>query len=225
MNAEGLYGALFKAFGPQGWWPIASLAGKKGFGPFGYHKGDYSYPRDSAQEQEIIIGAILTQNTSWKNVEKAIENLKAAGLLGPGLASASMGEIEECVRPSGYYRQKARRLQGLAGKIPPYERDYLLSLKGIGPETADSILLYAGKQLVFPVDAYTARICRRLGMCEGGYSEIQDYFHKNLEKNLVHYNEMHALLVALAKGNCTKREPLCDSCPVSKECPSVGTQK
>lgn len=219
MSAEGLYARLFRVFGPQGWWPIASLVGRKGFDSRGYHKGNYSYPKNKAQAFEIIVGAILTQNTAWKNAEKALANLHAAGLMNPKkLEEVDLKTLEKCVMPSGYFRQKARRLRDLAGKIPPYERDYLLSLKGIGPETADSILLYAGKQAIFPVDAYTRRICSRLGICDGDYEAVQDFFHGNLEKSVEKYGEMHALLVELAKRNCTKNAPLCVSCPLREDC-------
>lgn len=226
MNAEELYGALLKAFGPQGWWPIAPLAGRRGFDARGYHRGNYSYPKNKAQAFEIIVGAILTQNTAWKNAEKALANLHNAGLMEPKrLIDAELAVVEKCVMPSGYFRQKARRLKDLAGKIPPYERDYLLSLKGIGPETADSILLYAAKQPIFLVDAYTKRICSRTGICGGDYEAVQDWFHGNLEKSVEKYGEMHALLVELAKRNCTKNAPLCGTCPLREDCAFASKQK
>jgi endonuclease III related protein len=167
------YGALFHAWGPQHWWPARS--------PF-----------------EVIVGAYLTQNTAWTNVEKALANLRAAGLLSAsGVRRASVAELERLIRPSGYFRQKARRLkvfvafldQEYEGSLArlfarPTEklREELLNLHGVGPETADSILLYAGNHPVFVVDAYTRRILARHQILpeKAAYEEIRELFERSL---------------------------------------------
>jgi endonuclease-3 related protein len=183
---------------------------------------------------EIVIGAILTQNTSWKNVEKTIEQLNLKNMLTPpALAGADPEDIATLIRSSGYYNQKTKKLKILAqyffkekflekGMHPG--RSELLSLWGIGPETADSILLYAFGEPYFVVDAYTKRLLSRLGCISGNesYDEIQDYFTagKRTPKcmSTVHYyNEYHALIVEHAKQHCRKK-PACPGCPVWKFC-------
>lgn len=198
-----IYQILFEEFGPQHWWPAET--------------------RD-----EVIIGAVLTQNTNWTNVEKAIANLKAQKLLSlAALAKSKADQVAKCIRPSGYYNQKAERLilvsKALAGYQTPESqaefRAFLLSLKGIGPETADSILLYAYKIPVFVVDAYTKRIFSRLGLCraDSRYNEVQNLFMNHLQRDAQLYNEYHALLVRLAKLSCRK-QPICQTCPVQELC-------
>lgn len=183
---------------------------------------------------EVMVGAILTQQTIWKNVDVAIENLKRAGLMDPrALADASIEDIEKCVRPSGFYKQKAARVQYLAKYLVDnyvgeteklfemdieYVRNELLSLPGIGPETADSMLLYAGGRPKFVVDAYTFRIFTRLGMdFDGKYDRAQTFFEDSLPKDAELYKNFHAHLVELAKNYC-RPKPLCQECPVNEYC-------
>ncbi|PIV64601.1 MAG: endonuclease [bacterium (Candidatus Ratteibacteria) CG_4_9_14_3_um_filter_41_21] len=207
-----LYESLYKSFGPQHWWPART-------------------------KFEIIAGAILTQQTTWKNVEKAIENLRKEHLLSvKNLGEAPLRKIEKLVRPVGYYRQKSKHLKGVSAYLLKHcrgdlnkffrketktLRKELLMLRGIGKETADSILLYAGEKRVFVIDAYTRRVLQRLNLLvENDYDKIRRFFEKNLPKNIKIYREFHALLVKLGKEFC-KRKPLCQSCPVLKEglCP------
>jgi len=201
-----MYKQLFDKFGPQHWWP--------GETPF-----------------EIMVGAILTQNTNWQNVEKAINNIKKAGLLDPKKMLVYKKKIPYLIRPSGFYQLKTKRLieflryfvERYDGEIKNFElkdtkslRDELLSIKGIGPETADSILLYALNRPVFVVDAYTRRFLFRHKLIDddADYDEIQRLFEENLPRNTRLYNEYHALIVKLGKEYCKKNEPLCDICPL-----------
>ena len=216
---ESIYTCLFKLYGPQGWWPLVELHGTSKVQPHktgsmqGYHPSDYSYPQTRDQQFEIICGALLTQNTSWTQVEKALFNLKRLKALSPEVVISLEPEtLKEAIRPAGYYNQKAVRLQTLASwfleledKIPT--REELLFLKGIGPETADSILLYAFKQPFFVVDAYTKRIVTNLGLVDekAGYSEIKALFEDSLPSDVRMYQECHALLVEHAKKYYQKK--------------------
>lgn len=215
-----IYLLLYREFGPQGWWPVNGE----------YNKNNFDIPRNSEERFEIILGAVLTQNTSWKNVEKALFNLRKANIFSPEkILKTSQSRLAELIRPSGYYNQKAERLKIVSqffignknlADLPVSElREKLLSVKGIGPETADSIILYAFRKPIFVVDAYTKRIFSRLGICSKGidYHSLQDLFHANLKKNLSLFNEYHALLVELAKRHCSKA-PVCSSCPLTKMC-------
>lgn len=204
---EEAYRLLYGHFGPQGWWP--------GETPF-----------------EVMVGAVLTQNTSWSNVTKAIDNLRNGGLLSyESLSLCSADEIASYIRPSGYYNLKARRLRnlldliddGYAGDLEHFLRDglatargKLLGVKGIGPETADSILLYACGQPIFVVDMYTHRVFSRhnLLMEESEYQGIQQIFMDNLPLDLQLFNEFHALIVRVATTFCKKNKPLCEQCPL-----------
>ena len=167
--------------------------------------------------------SILTQNTNWKNVEKAIINLNKVGILSiEKIKAINKKKLANLVKPSGYYNQKAERLKLVArffSKNKNPTREQLLAVKGIGPETADSILLYAFNRPIFVIDAYTKRIFSRIGMCKDKceYHELQDLFHKALPRSPKLFNEYHALLVELAKRNCTKK-PSCSSCPINKFC-------
>lgn len=181
-----------------------------------------------------MAGAILTQNTSWANVQKAINNLKDNKALKPRkLYSLSNARIANLIRPSGYYNIKAKRLKGfLDFFFKVYKGDVhkmcsvkvsilrkqLLSVSGIGPETADSILLYAIEKPVFVVDAYTKRILLRHRLIEEYYSydQLQDLFMRNIRKDIKLFNEYHALLVRLGKEFCLKSKPKCDICPLKK---------
>lgn len=204
-----IYDLLDGHFGPLHWWPAES--------PF-----------------EVMIGAVLTQNTSWKNVEKSIASLQQANLLSFfSLLALPEQDLAGYIRSSGYYNLKAKRLKNLLLMI---DREYhgdvdalfaddtrrarqlLLQVKGIGPETADSILLYGGGHPTFVVDAYTYRILSRHSMIpeECDYQYIQDLFMDNLEHDAPMFNQYHALLVRTAKHYCKKTDPLCDRCPLQK---------
>ncbi|HII01533.1 TPA: endonuclease III domain-containing protein [Methanosarcinaceae archaeon] len=225
-----IYDYLLDAYGSQGWWPLTELHANGGSNPTktgsvqGYHPGDYTYPRNSTQQFEIICGALLTQNTSWPQVETALFNLKRLKALSPeGILALDPETLREAIKPAGYYNQKAGRLKILAGwfsdlqertperpveiiqRIPAREK--LLSLKGVGPETADSILLYAFKQPSFVVDAYTRRITANLGLAgeKAKYDEIKALFEENLPEDTVVYQEYHALLVEHAKRHYKKK--------------------
>jgi endonuclease-3 related protein len=201
-----MFDLLVGYFGPQHWWPGETAL-------------------------EMMIGAVLTQNTSWKNVEKALNNLKALQLLSlDGLQSQTPSELAEKIRPAGYYNIKASRLKNLINFIfDRYEGDLtsllvaetgelrqgLLSIKGIGPETADSILLYAAGRPIFVVDTYTHRILLRHGMTDeqASYDELQAFFMEHLPDDLKLFNEFHALIVRTGKEFCRKK-PLCPGCPL-----------
>lgn len=202
-----LYSLLRKNFGFQNWWPAET-------------------------NDEMVIGAILTQNTSWKNVEKAIEKLKEEKMLNlNAIARSSAGEIAKAIRSSGFYRQKASRLKAFAehivngyGSIESFfkkskdPRKELLSIKGIGKETADSMLLYAGNMPFFIIDAYTKRVMERVfSVKEKDYDKLQEVMHRLLPKDIALYQDYHAQIVELAKRYCKKR-PLCEACPLNKVC-------
>jgi len=200
-----LFDRLLAAYGPQQWWPATT--------PF-----------------EMMIGAILTQNTAWTNVERAIDALKTAEVLdAESLMLADENALQQWIRPTGYFRQKAARLRCLARfyidcsgieamrRIPPQAmRKRLLMINGIGPETADSILLYALQQPVFVIDSYTKRLLSRLGIVDASirYDDLQALFHANLPHDLILFQEYHALIVVHAKQHCLKK-PLCAGCPAT----------
>ena len=195
-----IYDILYRTFGSQRWWPVTS----------------------KNKQFEVVIGAILTQNTSWKNVEKAISNLRKEKLIDARkIKGMHTRRLAKLIRPSGYFNQKAERLKIIADfflKNKNPNREELLQVKGIGPETADSILLYAYNKPFFVVDLYTKRIMSRIGLCKTGarYDEVQEMFHK-LPRDAGMFNEYHALLVELAKQHCMKK-PECRGCPVYKQC-------
>jgi endonuclease-3 related protein len=211
-----IYSILYKTFGPQGWWPFTL---ENEFHPKHHGKS----PKNDKQRFEIIIGAILTQNTSWKNVEKAIFNLNKAKLIDINkIKKVSLKKLASLIKPSGYYNQKAEKLKIAAdffSKNRLITRQELLKVKGIGPETADSILLYAFQKPYFVIDAYTKRIFSRVGLCDGkcSYDELQELFHKNLLKKTKIFSEYHALIVELGKQFCTKT-PKCINCPIKNYC-------
>lgn len=207
-----IFDVLAAHFGPLHWWPAET--------PF-----------------EVVVGAILTQNIAWTNVEQAIARLKEADVLSPdALRSLERERLEELIRPAGFFRQKARRLQlfvthlfarhggnlcTLLAGPQAQVRAELLSLDGIGPETADSILLYAGEHPSFVVDAYTRRLFTRLGLLRGteGYDQIRSLFMTSLPEQTDLFNEYHALIVEECKTFCRKNTPLCSSCPLLSLCP------
>jgi endonuclease-3 related protein len=204
------YTTLFDSFGPQFWWPGETTL-------------------------EIIVGAVLTQNTNWQNVEKALTNLKTADLLHfQSLLDLPLDLLAQYIRPSGYYNLKAARLKNLLVFIHSHLdsgqdlesfftadtallREQLLSIKGIGPETADSILLYAGKKPVFVIDAYTHRLLSRHGFVgeESSYDEMQELMMSELPSEEPLFNEFHALIVILGKKFCKKKKPNCNDCPLA----------
>jgi endonuclease-3 related protein len=205
-----IYQQLLDTYGPQKWWPAEE--------PF-----------------EVMVGAILTQSAAWRNVEKAIANLKTAKVLTPqALRLLSLPEIATFIRPCIYYNVKARKLKALVNWLGEYCQDnlsrlaadsgtnlrqQLLSVWGIGEETADSILLYAVNKPVFVIDAYTRRIISRIGLVPAGnsYSDYQSLFMDNLPPDTKLFNEYHALLVCLGKDVCRK-QPLCQRCCLKNIC-------
>ncbi|MBI4330208.1 MAG: endonuclease III domain-containing protein [Chloroflexi bacterium] len=210
-----VYDLLLDQYGPQHWWP--------GDGPF-----------------EVMVGAVLTQSTNWRNVEKAIANLKAAGALNvESLAELPEARIAGMVRPSGYYNTKARKLKAMCswlksrfagsmerlfGLDTAALRQELLGVYGIGEETADSIILYAAEKPIFVVDAYTRRITGRLGLgpADDGYGTLQAFFMENLPHRVPLFNEFHALLVRHGKDVCRKTAPRCPGCRLASLCPAPG---
>jgi endonuclease-3 related protein len=209
-----IYARLLRHFGPQHWWPSQG-------GAF-----------------EIILGAILTQNTAWTNVEMALANLKRAGLLNPTrLHRAGTSRLARLIRPSGYFNLKAKKLRAFTAFLFEKHRGglqqlfklniqdlrtELLGVYGIGPETADSIILYAARKPIFVVDAYTRRVFARLGLAraDAAYAELQALFHANLPRDEKMFNEYHALVVALGKNICKKTTPKCGECPLREICPT-----
>jgi len=209
-----IYRRLFKRYGPQHWWPADE--------PF-----------------EVIVGAILTQSAAWTNVEKAIANLKKAGALTPAaLRAMPEPELARLIYPSGYYNVKARKLKAFAGRLGEKYgdslerlfaqdiselRNQLLDIYGIGEETADSIILYAGNKPIFVIDAYTRRIIDRLGLKPnpGNYADYQQLFMTALPPDATLFNEYHALLVKLAKETCRK-QPFCAQCCLNPEIKQAG---
>ncbi|MCO5062577.1 MAG: endonuclease III domain-containing protein [Kiritimatiellae bacterium] len=208
------YRALFERFGPQHWWPAQSRF-------------------------EMMVGAILTQNTAWTNVEKAIAELRKRRALTPrALQAAPLATLAQWIRPAGYYNVKSTRLRTFTDWIirdfggsltrlfrEPTEslRAKLLAVNGVGPETADSILLYAGERPVFVVDAYTRRILERHGWAEGGesYDAIASLFTRALPREMSLFNEYHALIVQLGKEYC-RAWPRCEECPLRCLLPEKG---
>jgi endonuclease-3 related protein len=203
-----IYELLLARFGGQGWWP-----------------GETAF--------EIMVGAILAQNTNWANVEKAIGNLKVTGCLSvEKIHSLSHEELAALIKPAGYFNIKANRLRNFIDWLrEKYDgdiefmaqsgtdtlREELLGVKGIGPETADSILLYALDREIFVVDAYTARIAVRHGLIEpnADYHELQELFQSNLPDDVKLFNEFHALIVQTGKNFC-RPKPKCEACPLNK---------
>ena len=224
-----VYTSLLKAYGPQGWWPLPSKAGRRGFDSRGYHSGSYRLPGTAAGKFEVILGAILTQNTAWTNAEIALTRLRSEGLKVPEhFVMTPTTRLARHIRSSGYFNQKARKLKvvakafsapGALGLSSAPSRQQLLALWGVGRETADSILLYAFGRPVFVIDAYTKRLFTRLGVFRGteGYEAMQEEFHRGLPTSSKLFNEMHALIVEHAKRHCRSR-PLCSGCPVSQSC-------
>ncbi len=212
-----IYERLFAHYGDRRWWPA-----------------------DTAEE--VIIGAILVQNVAWKNVERAITQLRAKGWLTlAALREAAAGDIEECIVSTLYYRMKARKLKAFAAMVheefggdanlllalPADDlRARLLGVWGVGPETADDMVLYAARQPSFVVDAYTRRIFFRLGVTRENatYDELRDFFMRHLPVDVGLYNQYHALIDALGHALCLSRRPRCGECPLRSLCPSCAAQ-
>jgi endonuclease-3 related protein len=210
MNLVSIYDRLFAHFGPRHWWPADS--------PF-----------------EVIVGAILTQSAAWTNVEKAIQNLKEEDLLSQkALLSVSEKKLAQVIRSAGYHNTKAKKLKSFSKFLKEKHsgdldslfslrkeelRTELLSVWGVGPETADSIILYAANKPSFVVDAYTRRIFSRLGMVDEktSYDELKDFLENSLPCSVLLFNEYHALIVEVGKTYCRKK-PKCDMCPLKKMC-------
>ncbi|MCC8194557.1 MAG: endonuclease III domain-containing protein [Deltaproteobacteria bacterium] len=212
---ESLYAAMLAHFGPSGWWPAKT--------PF-----------------EVALGAILTQNTSWTNVDKALAALDAATALVPDrIASLPLPDLEALIRPAGFFRQKSLKILAFLELLRRYDglghgetdtalacfahvetdelRRELLAVSGIGPETADCILLYALDRPSFVVDAYTRRLCLRHGLVPESvrYDELREFFMDALEPDVALFNEYHALIVRTGKEFCRKTKPRCDGCPLA----------
>lgn len=208
MNLKQVFQRLFKEYGPQHWWPAKT--------PF-----------------EVMVGAVLTQNTAWINVERAIANLKANEALSPeAILAAPVDQLADWLRPSGYFNIKAKRLRNFCQwyvDIGQYEelatwdthelRTALLSVNGVGHETADDMMLYAFERPVFVIDAYTRRLFQRLGLIAGTetYEQLRALFEKKLPPEVPLFNEYHALIVQHAKDICKKR-PLCEACLLRDKC-------
>jgi len=201
------HGELFRRLGPQKWWPARTRL-------------------------EMILGAVLTQNTNWRNAAMALRSLRRAGLLRlPRLRRASQADLERHIRHAGFFRQKARTIRDFLDYLAYTYHDSLaamfarpakalrrelLSIRGLGPETVDAILLYAGRQPFFVADAYTRRILARHALLppDAGYSQAQEFLHRQLPREPALFNEFHALLVEVGKRYCPRRAPRCAACPL-----------
>ena len=205
-DLSAVYKTLLTTFGPQHWWPAEGPA-------------------------EMIIGALLTQNTTWKNVEKALAKLRINNQFSfSTISTTPLSKLQEQIKSSGYFRQKSERLKALANailmaggldqlkqKTTPDLRAWFLALKGVGPETADSILLYAFKRPTFVIDTYTLRICKRHQWLQEttNYAEAQLFFTHQLPNKPAIFNEFHALLVQVGKNFCRPKNPFCKKCPLN----------
>ena len=229
---------LLTFYGPQGWWPLLQRAGEMGFDAEGYHPG-FDFSPGPPEQFEIATGAVLTQNTGWNNVRMSLHRLleylrtHELSFLPDSIKHMELPVLADLIRSSGYYNQKARKLKILAEffsstrGIP--EREDLLRLWGIGPETADSILLYGHGRPFFVVDAYTVRIFSRLSglflKSPHWYEVLQNFFQNNLDPLPELYAEFHALLVRLGKDYCRSGSPNCGECPLKYICNSVEKSK
>jgi endonuclease-3 related protein len=233
-----IYAKLLKEYGPQGWWPLSGKPRNtrcekgKGLHMPKHHNGP---PLNDMDRFEIMIGAILTQNTAWTNVEKAIEQLGKNKLIDPDrIIKTDKQKIAKLIRSAGYYNQKSERLKMIAGFVKQNSmkkllakkteklREMLLSLNGVGPETADSMVLYAFGKPTFVIDAYTRRIFSRLGICnkDAPYESLRQMFMKNVKKDVAVYKEYHALIVEHAKRH-DRTKPECKGCLISELCAKI----
>jgi len=215
-----IYKILHDIYGLQGWWPLKGI---------GYHRGDYSYPRTKDEIFEICLGVILTQNTTFKSVEKSLQNLDEINALNYKIIkNMPLDKLKESIRPSGYFNQKAGYILNFIEffeTIDTPTREQLLSVKGIGEESADSILLYGYHQAEFVVDAYTKRILLNYNLIKPNakYKEIKSFLTKEINKEIKDkrelikvYQEFHALIVTHAKRFYSKK-PYGEGCPISLE--------
>jgi endonuclease-3 related protein len=228
MNkVDEIYSIMAASYGKQGWWPVFNnVTGRSEYGT--------GAPKNDEERFEIVIGAILTQNVAWKNVEKGLEILKKNKILTPRkLHKADNELIAFCIRPTGYFNQKTLKIKNflnwfkgfnysfdkLKSIKTPVLRDSFLEINGVGPETADSILLYALNRKIFVIDAYTKRIFSRLNIVlpDDSYDSIQKLFHKEFNGTVKKYNEYHALIVAHGKDIC-RNKPLCPECCLNHIC-------
>lgn len=234
-----VYRRLLAAYGPQGWWPVTPAGAAAPV----YEPGRRRPPTER-ERVEVCVGAILTQNTNWGNVVRALAGLSrlaAPRLSWRALAGLPLPKLQKAIRPSGYFRQKAARLRGFArealarggdtgawlsaGSVAE-RRDELLGFMGVGPETADSILLYAGRRQSFVVDAYTRRIGTRLGWWrkEPSYDAARDWLTQRLPEDRQLYAEFHALIVRHAKEHC-RAVPSCRGCPLRRSCARAARER
>jgi len=208
-----IYKTLLKSYGTQGWWPLNSK----------YIEENTTKELTEEEKFEIILGAILTQNSSWKNVETSLNNLRKHNLLNKNnIQKTTTEKLANLIKSSGYYNQKARKIKIFCNWLNSKEelnRENLLKIWGIGPETVDSILLYSYRKPIFVIDAYTKRIFSRLGLLKEKetYENIQELFMSNLKKDHKLFNEFHALIVEHAKQKC-KTKPQCSSCCLKRKC-------
>jgi len=227
-NIQKIYSLLYSEYGPQGWWPLTPEGETK-------TKHHHGKPRHEYHRFEIMLGAILTQNTAWNNVEKALEQLHRNGLVEHNkILKTKHARLGALIRSAGYYNQKAERLRTISDFVKLHTikrlmkkdtaelRSMLLGVKGIGPETADSIVLYAFEKPSFVIDAYTKRIFSRIGMCDADvdYHELQKMFMDSVKKDVETYKEYHALIVEHAKQHC-RTKPECKGCPISRLCNKI----
>ncbi|MHA1746722.1 MAG: endonuclease III domain-containing protein [Promethearchaeota archaeon] len=239
-----LYDLLYTHYGPQGWWPLINLnLQNEGVNPTlrgtftGYHPTNYALPRTEEEIFEVMIGAILAQNTSWTNADKALGNLHSHNMLSLSkIRRLSHEELGLFIRSSGFFNQKAQRITDLCSFLlrhPISEltsmettdlRSKLLILKGVGPETADSMLLYGLKKPSFVIDAYTRRLLHRLGVIVEypfpPYEVYQQKFHAQLAESVDLFNEYHALIVQHCVHVCSAT-PRCSTCFLSEKCPKL----
>lgn len=234
---QDLYHLLMEHYGSQGWWPLLRLSHTK-INPTlrgrytGYHPNDYIIPDQPQDALEIMLGAILTQNTSWINAEKALFNLESNSMFSlEKLHKILEGDLAAMIKSSGYYNQKAKKIQNLVTFLMKNPistlnqiniidlRTKLLSVKGIGLETADSIILYAFKKPIFVIDAYTKRLLGRLGIIKQSesYDHFQLIFHDSLKHETPIFNEYHALIVQHCAHVCTAK-PKCENCFLNGKC-------
>jgi endonuclease-3 related protein len=217
-----IYEQLLKEYGPQGWWPFKAV---------GYHPNDYSYPKNSDQTFEVALGSILTQNTTFLSVQKALDNLEKIDALTPkAIQDLDIDQLKLAIKPAGYFNQKASYILNfcdffntLDGRVP--SRDELLKVKGIGEETADSILLYGYNEDQFKVDAYTKRLLCELGIIEQKvkYQQVKALFEQSIQKEIaskeqrrIIYQEYHALIVEHGKRYYSKK-PYGNGCFLKNE--------
>ena len=210
-----VYEILQRGYGRQRWWPVTPRGGTLPM----YTGG----PRDARERFEVAVGAILTQNTAWSNASRAIESLNRLGVMSPGrLDALPVRDLARAIRSAGYFNQKAKRLKTLAAfftSTRAITREALLALDGVGPETADSIMLYAFDAPLFVIDAYTRRIFGRLALVDprAPYEAIRKEFEGNIPARAAVFKEYHALIVEHGKRSCRKT-PICENCLLKKLC-------